>query len=368
MRIAISGYYGFGNAGDEAVLGATLSELRQRMPGTEVVVLSGDPSATEAMHEVEAAPRWPPAALRRALASADLLLSGGGSLLQNATSGRSLAYYLFTFRLARAAGVPWVIHAQGLGPLRGWWWRRLAATALRGAAAVTLRDEASLGLARDLGVAPERLTLTADPAFLLQPASDAEVKAVLADAGIGTDRPLVGLVVRDWRGAQAALPALAEVGQMAVKRWGARLVILPFQLPQDGEVSHQVAALTPDAVLLELPPRPRVLMGVIGRLDLLVAMRLHALIFAAAQAVPAIGLSYDPKVEALCAATGQSRVSLAGTHGARSEDPAMLPELAETTWARREATAEERVACARLMRKRAARAFDAIERVVADLD
>lgn len=361
MRIVLSGYYGFGNAGDEAVLGATVAELRRRLPAAELVVLSGDPAATEAMHGVRAAPRWPVAALRRTLASADLLLSGGGSLLQNATSFRSLAYYLLTFRLARAAGVPWLIHAQGLGPLRGWWARRLAAGALRGATAVTLRDEDSLRLARELGVPEARLSLTADPAFLLEPVSAAEVDALLAEAGLRGEGPLVGLVVREWRGAREALSGLAQVGRLATEQWGARPVILPFQLPDDRDVSHELAALVPGAALLERGLHPRALMGLIGRLDLLVAMRLHALIFAAAQAIPAVGLSYDPKVEALCHEAGQCWAALEG--GGKPD----LREMAITTWEQREATAEVRATCAGRMRARAAVAFEVIERVAAAL-
>lgn len=373
MRILLSGYYGFGNAGDEAVLGATVAELRRRLPAAEPVVLSADPAATEAMHAVRALPRWPPRALRRALASGDLLLSGGGSLLQNATSSRSLAYYLLTFRLARAAGVPWIIHAQGLGPLRGWWARRAAAGALGGAAAVTLRDEQSLRLARALGVPAARLTLTADPAFLLEPASAGEVDALLAEAGAGGAGPLVGLVVRAWRGTRAALPALAEVGRIATERWGARPVIVPFRLPEDREVSHELAAVVPGAALLDRELPPRALMGLIGRLELLVAMRLHALIFAAAQAVPAVGLSYDPKVEALCTEAGQCWVALdsgrrpdlrgeCGREVGRRPD---LRELVTLTWEQRGATVEARASCAAQMRARAAVAFEVIEREVA---
>ncbi len=117
MRIAISGYYGSRNAGDEAVLGATVHELRRRLPDVEPVVLSADPAGTREEHDVEAAPRWPLSSVRRTIRAADLLLSGGGSLFQDATSSRSLAYYLLTLHAARAAGVPYVIHAQGLGPL-----------------------------------------------------------------------------------------------------------------------------------------------------------------------------------------------------------------------------------------------------------
>jgi len=45
------------------------------------------------------------------------------------------------------------------------------------------------------------------------------------------------------------------------------------------------------------PCPPRDLISVVGCVDLMVAMRLHALIFAALQGVPLVGISYDPKID-----------------------------------------------------------------------
>lgn len=359
MRIAISGYYGFGNAGDEAVLSATVDQLRARLPVAAPVVLSADPSATEDMHEVEAAPRWPLSSLRRIIRSADLLLSGGGSLLQNRTSMRSLGYYLLTLDMARRAGVPCVVHAQGLGPLDGWFSRRLTGRYLRRVQAVTLRDEASMLLAGQLGVPDQLLTLTADPAFLLEPVADAGVAAILDEAGLHSGEAVVGMVLREWPGAEEALGPMARISRMTAEEWGARTLILPFQLSEDLKVSHRLAALLPEATVLAREMHPRMLTGVIGRLDLLVGMRLHALIMAAAQAVPAVGLSYDPKVRAHCERAGQGWTPI--------REPERVPELAREAWERREAGAQTRLARAEELRGRAALAFDVIERVCADL-
>ncbi len=359
MRVAISGYYGFGNAGDEAVLSATLSELRRRLPHAEPVVLSADPEATAEQHDVEAAPRWPLRPLLKTIGSSDLLLSGGGSLLQNATSWASLGYYLFTLDRARHAGVPYIVHAQGLGPLKGWPARAAVRHFLARAEAVTLRDRNSVELAQDLGVREERLTLAADPAFLLQPVRDAEIRATLADAGLRPGQSLVGIVVRQWRGANEALGPLAKIARTAAEHWGARAVIIPFHFPDDLEVSHALAALVSDAALIDRELHPRLLLSVVGSLDLLVGMRLHALIFAAAAEVPAVGLSYDPKVEALCEAAGHCWAPLS-----RPED---VPALAAEAWEHRDATADLRATVAGELRTRAGRAFDVIEEICSEL-
>lgn len=359
MRIAISGYYGFGNAGDEAVLSATLAQLRKRMPDAEPVVLSADPDATTAQHAVEAVPRWPYNALRRTIASADLLLSGGGSLLQDATSSRSLAYYLLTLQLAHAAGVPYIIHAQGLGPLRSWAARKATAYYLCRAAAITLRDNASVALAAELGVPQDRVKLAADPAFVLEPAPPEAADDILAAQGVDPKLPLLGMVVREWPGAREVLPALVRVGRLATEEWGARVVVIPFQLYADVPMSHELAALLPGAVVVAETMSPQVLMSVIGRLDMLVAMRLHALIFAASQGVPAVAVSYDPKVEALSREAGLEWAAVGAS------EP--LLELCERTWALRATSAQQRRSFAVRLQARARLAFDIIEQVCAEL-
>ncbi len=137
------------------------------------------------------------------------------------------------------------------------------------------------------------------------------------------------------------------------------MVMLPFQLPDDLEVSHELAALAPESALVTQELHPRALLGLIGRLDLLVSMRLHALIFAAARAVPGVGLSYDPKVAALCEAAGQCWAPLSA--------PRDVLALVGEAWRQREENVDARHARAEEMRERAGRAFDVIERVAGNL-
>src|SRR5690554_3525748 len=158
MRVLVSGYYGFGNLGDEALLSGLLGGLRAQ--GHTTGVLSGDPKDTEQQHGVEAAHRVRGLAL--ALARADALVSGGGGLLQDSTSRRSLNYYLNVIRLARRTGKRVVVYGQSLGPLSEAG-RGAVARTLRGVP-LAVRDEASVRLATTLGL---KATLVGDPAPLL---------------------------------------------------------------------------------------------------------------------------------------------------------------------------------------------------------
>ena len=156
MKVLVSGYYGFGNLGDEALLAGMLTGLQEH----SVTVLSQRPAATRALHGVGAAHRLRGLA---ALLNHDALISGGGGLLQDKTSARSLRYYLGVLELAQRLGKRTVVYGQSVGPLSpdG---ERAVAQALRGLP-VAVRDGPSQVLVETAGhVSAE---LVADSALLL---------------------------------------------------------------------------------------------------------------------------------------------------------------------------------------------------------
>src|SRR2546428_11431076 len=116
MRIVVSGYYGFGNGGDEAVLEAIVGALRARIPQAHVVVLSAAPDQTKSLHGVAGVSRTTGAL--PAMAGADLFISGGGTLIQDWTSARSALYYLGLPGLATGQAPGPMVYAAGIGPVR----------------------------------------------------------------------------------------------------------------------------------------------------------------------------------------------------------------------------------------------------------
>ena len=158
MNILISGYYGFGNLGDEAALSGLVKGLHAR--GHHLSVLSNNPEKTRALHGVEAVTRYK--GLLPALVQSDAVISGGGGLLQDKTSARSLRYYLGILRLAKALGKQAVVYGQGVGPLSPAGERTVRQT-LTGLP-VAVRDGASQRLLETLGITAE---LVADAALLL---------------------------------------------------------------------------------------------------------------------------------------------------------------------------------------------------------
>jgi len=289
MAVAVSGYYGAGNAGDEAILMAITREANRR--GIELVVLSADPQNTAELHGVSAVAAKKPVALKT-LARAEGLLSGGGGLLQNKTSNRSLAYYLSLLYLAQAMGKPTWVFGQSLGPLSN---KALRATApaLRRCRAVVVRDRRSFELAAQMKVPPDRLLLGADAALLLEPPR------------VSREDNLVTIVPRAKVPLEANL-RLREVAER-LRDLGYEILVLGFQPRYDEEVMDLFGGFD-----REVSGDPRRVFYLLAQSAYVLSLRLHGLILAAAAGTPYAGGSYDPKVRSFSEESGAPYWELPG--------------------------------------------------------
>jgi polysaccharide pyruvyl transferase CsaB len=245
LRALVSGYYGFGNAGDEAILAGLIQGFRDLAPEAELTVLSGDPPSTTAEHAVLAVPRGF-RSTQHQLGLSDVLVSGGGGLLQDVTSWRSPLYYLAILELARRARRPVAFIGQSLGPLRRSWVRALARRALSGVAAAGLRDRPSLDLFRELGLSGEA-EVTADLAFLLPTPAEDTVEAARRRAGVESG-PFAVVALRptpaDAAGEEAANQLASAIGG-ACEELGLPAVLVAMQPSQDAPLARRVTAAMP---------------------------------------------------------------------------------------------------------------------------
>ena len=302
MNFFLSGYYGYGNAGDEAVLAAITQALGACSPGASFTVASGDPDATKARFDsarnpLRAVPRQSPKPLMEAIRSCDVFISGGGSLLQDVTSLRNVVYYTSLIRFARLSRKPVVIYAQGVGPLRRALSQKLARAAVQVAHVVSVRDQESKTLLQRIGVL-RAIEVTADPVWALSPSSSTSRPRM--------STPAWALGLRPWPGYEfdpARSDTIRNGLDAAAQRADARLRFVPMQASSDapiGEWLRREGDETIDTSALH----PREIMARCGDCDAMIAMRLHALIFAASQGVPCVAVNYDPKVEALAQIIG----------------------------------------------------------------
>jgi len=299
VKFALSGYWGAGNLGDESILAGTLAALRKC--GVEPAVLSANPADTEAQHGVSAFHRYRPRGIARALKSASLLLSGGGGLLQDTTSLRSLLYYLSVLRLARGRGVPTMLFAQGIGPLRRRMSRALVRREADAARRVTVRDQASRELLSHCGVRRE-IEVTADASFLLEPPDErcaGQASAMFRDLR----RPLVGAAFRPW-GDMKWVGGVGDALRGISHSLGATIVFFAFDRTQDCGLAERLARECEGRALVASVQTPAEMLAAFSSLDMVIALRLHGAILSLLAGRPLVMLSYDPKCDAFCRDAG----------------------------------------------------------------
>ncbi len=358
-RALVSGYYGFGNAGDEAILAGLVEGFRAGAPEMELTVLSGNPTATQTEHGVQAMPRGLSEA-RALLPEYDLLISGGGGLLQDATSWRSPLYYLGLLALARHRRKPAVCIGHSIGPLSRGWVRLLTRRVLAGVKVLAVRDRRSAEALQALGVRRE-VRVTADLAFLLPAPGTREIEAAWRKAGLATgSSPVAAICARrlpqsdEGRGA-----AIAEAAVVACRAQGLRPVLVPMQRPQDTSLAEEVAARAQVADVVRAPLTARDMLALLCGFDLVIAMRLHALIMAALGGRPLVAISYDPKVDGLMA-----ELELPPAASAEAFAPDRLAAAVAQAWEDREQLSRHLAARAQHLRAAARENIDLVRQVV----
>ncbi|MGQ9456269.1 MAG: polysaccharide pyruvyl transferase CsaB [Armatimonadota bacterium] len=296
-RIVVSGYYGFGNVGDESVLAGIAATFRRLSLDVCLTVLSADPSLTVVEHQgVKAVNRYSFFDVFRVIRRSELVISGGGSLLQDVTSMLSLHYYLNILRLARLLGRKTMVYAQGVGPLIRQSSRKAVARALNRTDVISVRDPDSKTLLEEIGMT-KPVYLSADPSFLVG------LDAIGADRFIAEhgllDKQLLGISLREWRGSKEWLPKVVEGIKRASAELGATCVYVSMHPSEDAKLASAFGKI------VQLNSRdPRLVKGLIARCSLIVGMRLHSLMFSASVGVPFVPLVYDPKVRSFAVMSG----------------------------------------------------------------
>jgi polysaccharide pyruvyl transferase CsaB len=286
MRVLLSGYYGKGNGGDEALL-ATL--LQMLPPSVTPVVLSGNPEETNSRYGVEACDRMAPLTVLQALRSCDAFIWGGGSLIQDTTSAVSPFYYGAIMTLAQKMGLKTIAWGQGIGPLKRPITRWLARQNFSGCTKVSVRDRASAALLCDWQIP---FILAPDPVWALQSKPVPGLWDLPA--------PRVAITLRNHP--QLTQTRLANLTRALVdfqKATQTFILLLPFQKSEDLEIAQAIQPQLKDVSKILCLEEPELLKGVFRGVEMAIGMRLHSLIMAASEGCRCFALSYDPKVNRL---------------------------------------------------------------------
>ena len=295
-NLLLAGYIGCGNLGDDAM---ALGFMEAAHKDYDYIVLSGNPEATYNQYRVHSVPRMDMKAVDKAIDACDALVFPGGSIFQDVTSVRSVAYYSQLVKKAKKKGKKVLLLGQGVGPLTSFFGKRLAVEAFKAVDAITVRDSSSAATLKTLGVT-RPVKVTADCAFLLPKPTH---KSEGGSFTVG-DMKTVGLSPRPYGGRGEVVALFGELARLLYKA-NYVPVLIEMDKNEDGallqEISNSQGGKIPD---MRKIPGPVQVQERISRMDAVIAMRLHAGILAATVGVPPMMISYDPKVDAFARQLG----------------------------------------------------------------
>jgi len=315
-KIMISGYYGFNNTGDEAILKSMVGAFKEKIPQIKITVLSQNPLQTSQTYQVKAINRLHLIDIMRCLRDTNLFISGGGGLLQDSTGkGWSILYYLGLILVAKTVKVPVMIYAQGIGPVNKQINKKLMKWILNKVDLITVRDKSSKELLENLGVVKPSIYVNSDPVFLLKKKNIKNIidRHPLIQQLINSDnRPLIGVSVREYKGNGLDSKSIfAQAADYLVENYQAKIIFLPFKFDEDVYSSEEILSLMKNkAEVLKIKLEPEELLSVLSRLSLLVGVRLHSIIFSSIANIPFVAFNYDPKVKYFVEDLGLSELLL----------------------------------------------------------
>lgn len=303
IKIVLSGYYGFDNIGDEAVLYSIITALREELKNVHITVLSNNPEQTKALYNVDSINRWKIVEVIKVIKGSDLLISGGGSLLQDVTSSKTIPYYLAIVKIAQLCKKKVVFYSQGIGPVNKGISKALIKKVVNKVDGIFVRDRGSKQLLEEIGI-QKPIALAIDPVLGVHPPQ----KAV-------APYKEVGIYIRPWEDKEHDQNLIESMKDKLADllSQGYRLCFIPMHYHQDREIAKELAEAVKQTALekriatskqvqenIEVVDKNLSIQEVLDYtegFEFIIGMRLHSLIMAAACQVPMLAISYDPKVE-----------------------------------------------------------------------
>jgi len=315
-KIMISGYFGFNNTGDEAILKSMVRAFKEKIPQVKIAVLSHNPLQTSQTYKVKAINRLHLIKIIRCLRNVNLFISGGGGLLQDSTGkGWSILYYLGLILITKTVKVPVMIYAQGIGPINKKINKLLIKWILNKVNLITVRDNHSKKLLNNLGVSGPSIYVNSDPVFLLKKKNINHIidnHPYIQNLINSDNRPLIGISVREYKSnGSDSKRIFAQAADYLIENYQAKIIFFPFQFDEDVHINEEILSLMKNkAEALKIKLEPEELLSVLSQLSLVVGVRFHSIVFSSMVNIPFIAFNYDPKVRYFVEDLGLSELLL----------------------------------------------------------
>lgn len=334
-NILISGYYGFRNIGDEAILSCIIQELQDNCPDIEITVISGDIKHTKNLHKVKAISTTDLESIDTKMRSSDLVIVGGGGLYQeffghpyytiNAADlfknpFNNIMYYAIVPLMSKMYDKTLMFYAQGVGPFVTQDAMNFYKFLFSFPDIITVRDNYSKKSLESLGIDPKNIIVTMDPVFRIKPCEENIVKEIFKNENIQInihDDEFVCICLRSWINKEIEsniIDSISEViNKLLDQNKEIKILCVPFQTQIETNNSENYGIFDIEVnekllnkiinknrcFILKGEYHPREICGIISKSCLLIGMRYHSLIFAAISRIPIIALKSDQKIKNL---------------------------------------------------------------------
>ena len=292
--LVLCGYYGYGNLGDETLLRAAVARAHEQFPTLSITALTAKGKRDETRLGVQCVRRTNPLSVAKQIRHASHFVFGGGTILQETTSLRSLLYYTALLRYAQGKGIRCELWANGLEEPHSRLGRHLMRSALCRCSRVGLRDERSVAWAHALGIDEKKIVREDDLALGLPPCEQGRTEFLLNYYQLQT--PFAIIVPKETK--DSALHERFAEELRALREKQITLLFVPFFPKEDLSLCQLLCHAENEPIATDLSARD--LIGLMQESDGVYGMRLHALIFAQNAHVPFVGFGNDPKIESFC--------------------------------------------------------------------
>lgn len=303
--IVLCGFYGFGNTGDDSLLIESIKRCGREYGNARVSALTHNGKHDTERFGIRCVPRGSAFAVASEIRHAELLVFGGGTLLQERTSRRSLLYYIGILRYAQRMGVRCELWGNGLGIPRGKRSGRLLAKTLGMCAYVGLRDVSSVELAyrlcREFSVKAPPIYYEKDLALSSASSNLPRLNFLMRRYGMESNKGGFAVIAVSGRAKRYSVRLLSD-RLLRLRKEGKGLLFIPMFPKEDIKLTRCLAKKYGGEVAEALSGRDMV--GIMSKSSEVIGMRLHSLVFAFCAGVQFYGLGEDEKIESFCRENG----------------------------------------------------------------
>ncbi len=285
----ISGYYGYKNSGDDSLLASVVKTIYEVNPKNQIVILTKK-NSTYHFDNVKYIDRFSLLSILSNIKKTDVLVMGGGSLIQDKTSSRSLYYYLLVIRIAALYRKKIYMYANGFGPINKRINQKITRKVLDRVSVITFRDKHSYHFIKTIGVTRPHMLVTADSVY--------SVNRIQTKNTTAKNRAV--FIIRNWEGADVFIRELALFADYLAEEKKYEIVFLPLKLPDDLNISKNISSLMKQPYKIVELGNENDLIAYLSTSKFSVSMRFHGVVYSSIASVLSIGLNYDKKVASIC--------------------------------------------------------------------